>query len=69
VKFLVSGSAKGGGEVKDTTFQAGGQKFLALNVPWQCPFVLPTEVRLRQGKALGSEVVFLSQEENISIGE
>jgi hypothetical protein len=32
------------GAVEDTTFKAGGggQKFTAMNVPRQCPFVLPS---------------------------
>jgi hypothetical protein len=32
-----------------------GRKILALKVPRQCPLVLLVEVRLREGKALGSQ--------------
>jgi hypothetical protein len=37
----------------------GGQKDVpALRVPRQCPFVLLVEIRLTEGKALGSELSY-----------
>jgi hypothetical protein len=45
--------ASGGSE--GTTFKGWGQLFQALKIPRQCPLVLLVEVRLTEGKALGSE--------------
>jgi hypothetical protein len=38
----------------ETLHSRGGTHFQALKVPRQCPLVLLVEVRLREGKALGS---------------
>jgi hypothetical protein len=41
--------------VRDTTFNGGKrEKFLAMKVPKQCPFVLRIKVGCRESKAFGS---------------
>jgi hypothetical protein len=45
----------GDGIVRDTTFYGGRQNFPALNVPSQCPLVLPVKIYWRRGRALGRE--------------
>jgi hypothetical protein len=42
------------GLVRNAIFKERGQKFLGYQ---QCPFLLPVDVRLREGKALRSEKV------------
>jgi hypothetical protein len=43
--------------VSDTTFNGRQKHFPALKVPMQCLLVLLVHIRLREGKALGSEKV------------
>jgi hypothetical protein len=43
-----------GGGMTDITFNGGGHKFTAMNVPRQCPLVLLIKVGYLLGKAFGS---------------